>query len=712
VRVFLSYHTPDEKAAKALKLAIEAADDSIGVFFAPYNLKLGAYWLPVLGEAIAEAQAFLILLGKQLGEWQKLEYYEAIDRKAKQQDADRSFPLVPVKISDRAPNLPFLSQLHWIEASEPTAIEALAKIVSALKGVSSDAVAEPWRTINPYRGLEALREEDAEFIFGRDNKTAEILQTIATRKGRLSVLVGNSGVGKSSIVQAGVIGSLKRQRWPGDGAGAWPRELSDSRAWSYLTMRPGERPLQALASAFTSLWFEDPTDPTRFQRTDEWEARLQDKGRLSELLDATAARFRQLGIEPPPRVFLYVDQGEELYSRALKEGARRFSKVLSDVLTDERLVAMMSQRADHYGNLQANEFLFPVAERIDVPPLMAHDLDLVLREPARRLGVVFESDALVEHIVNSVRDQSGALPLLADVMTEIWQRMQERGDRVLRVTDQQDLIQIGNALARRADSFLRQYASEQDTVRDLFTLKLVSLHGEGEPLRRRALRSECSDREWRLVEALAEPSWRILVTSESDGIATAEVAHEVILTKWETLRRWLIEERDFLIWKGNVERSVKEWRAAPFYLKRDALLSGNALFEARRWIKRKGVYLARDMRRFVKKSLRRRRPALLLGIMGGITVVLFIVSTFLFHPYIERYNELIRTNPDEAQKLWTAPEYFWSVAFFSAMMISVLVMILVFCLVVLKWFIYAALRFWRERSPLGTRRKGTADAHG
>ncbi len=702
MRVFLSYHTPDEKAAKALKLAIEAADSDIGVFFAPYNLKLGAYWLPVLGEAIAEAQAFLILLGKQLGEWQKLEYYEAIDRKAKERDADGSFPLVPVKISDRVPNLPFLSQLHWIEATEPTAIEPLAKIVSALRGVSSDAVAEPWRTINPYRGLEALREEDAEFFFGRDNKTAEILHTIATRKGRLSVLVGNSGVGKSSIVQAGVIGSLKRQRWPGDGAVAWPRELGDSRGWSYLTMRPGERSLRALASAFTSLWFEDPTDPTRLQRTDEWEARLQDKGRLSELLDATAARFRQLGIEPPPRVFLYVDQGEELYSRAPKEGARRFSKILSDALTDERLVAMMSQRADHYGNLQANEFLFPVADRIDVPPLMAPDLALVLREPARRLGVAFESDALVEHIVNSARDQPGALPLLADVMTEIWKRMQERGDRVLRVTDQQDLVQIGNALARRADSFLRQYASEQDTVRDLFTLKLVSLHGEGEPLRRRALRSECSDREWRLVEALAEPNWRILVTSERDGVPTVEVAHEVILTKWETLRRWLIEERDFLIWKGNVERSLKEWRAAPFYLKRDALLSGNALFEARRWIKRKGVYLARDMRRFVKKSLRRRRPALLLGIMGGITVVLFIISTILFHPFIERYNELIRTNPEEAQKLWTAPEYFWSVAFFSAMMISVLVMILVFCLGVLKWFIYAALRRWRERPGSST----------
>ena len=148
---------------------------------------------------------------------------------------------------------------------------------------------------------------------------------MATKKGRLCALIGNSGVGKSSLVQAGVIGSLKRQRWPGDAGLVWPHDLGNSRAWSYLTMKPGEQPLRALAGAFTSLWFEDPTDPTRLQRTDEWEARLKEKGRLSELIDATEARFRQMNIEPPRRILLYVDQGEELYSRASKEDARRFS---------------------------------------------------------------------------------------------------------------------------------------------------------------------------------------------------------------------------------------------------------------------------------------------------------------------------------------------------------------------------------------------------
>ena len=59
-----------------------------------------------------------------------------------------------------------------------------------------------------------------------------------------------------------------------------------------------------------------------------------------------------------------------------------------------------------------------------------------------------------------------------------------------------------------------------------------------------------------------------------------------------------------------MERASQEWRKAPFYFKRDALLSGEPLFQAKRWIATKQGYLQRDVNRFVKKSLRRKRPAI------------------------------------------------------------------------------------------------------
>ena len=112
-------------------------------------------------------------------------------------------------------------------------------------------------------------------------------------------------------------------------------------------MKPGDDPVGALVSAFASLWFSDATDPERFDRRDKWIERFKkDKGHLSDLVEATDARFKnELGLVPPPRIFFYIDQGEELYARAPKDAIKRFSEVLAEGLRDPRLVVMTSQRS-------------------------------------------------------------------------------------------------------------------------------------------------------------------------------------------------------------------------------------------------------------------------------------------------------------------------------------------------------------------------------
>ena len=463
MRVFLSYHTPDRALALGLKSAIEAALPGADVFVDQTHLRYGHLWQPALFDAITKAQAFVVLVSNRLGDWQKVEYYEARDRKAK----DDGFVLLPVIIADRAKgpaaNLPGLAQLHWIESTEPAAPEPLAKIVAALQSRELPKPPEPWRAINPYRGLVALEEQDADFFFGRDRETGDIISRMIAAPGRFIALVGNSGVGKSSLVQAGVIGALKRQRWPG-GQRAWPETLKDSRAWAYLAMKPGEDPIGALMSEFAALWFPDATDPKRVDRRNEWAERLRHgKARLADLIEATDAHFRnELSLAPPPRIFLYIDQGEELYARSPPAERKRFSEIIADGLarSPQRLIVMTSQRADYYGELQANAALFKLAEKIDVPPLDADNLALVLREPARVLGVGFESDDLISHIVKSAEDQPGALPLLADLFTDLWERMRERGDGTLRVSDRREIIQVGAALSKRADQFLEKHPGQ------------------------------------------------------------------------------------------------------------------------------------------------------------------------------------------------------------------------------------------------------------
>ena len=79
-RWFLSYHSPDQALAEQLKVAIERKDAEARVFFAPSGLRAGGFWSRALAEEIAQADAFILLVGARgVGDWQELEYDEALN---------------------------------------------------------------------------------------------------------------------------------------------------------------------------------------------------------------------------------------------------------------------------------------------------------------------------------------------------------------------------------------------------------------------------------------------------------------------------------------------------------------------------------------------------------------------------------------------------------------------------------------------------------
>jgi hypothetical protein len=151
---------------------------------------------------------------------------------------------------------------------------------------------------------------------------------------------------------------------------------------------------------------------------------------------------------PPVHYLLYIDQGEELYTRTSEADRLRFSQLLAKALQDvgDRLSVMTSLRADYYGAFQANEHLFPLSLKIDVAPLSQAQLTRVLEQPAQALRARFENPGIVRHIVQSTGRQVDVLPLLADLLRDLWQRMRKRGDGVLRISDHPEIIQVGAAL--------------------------------------------------------------------------------------------------------------------------------------------------------------------------------------------------------------------------------------------------------------------------
>jgi formylglycine-generating enzyme required for sulfatase activity len=632
-RWFLSYNSRDAGLVQRLEAALRRSNREADVIFTPTSVRAGGWWLPELAKGIAEASGFVLLVGEHgLVSWQAFEYYEAMDRRAK----DQHFPIILVLLEGQpAPGLSFLRSLPWIVSPDPTSEKAIAQLADAAAG-GGHFLGELWRYTAPYRGLEALDEKDSDYFFGRERETAEVIQVLADDPGKLPVLLGNSGVGKTSVAQAGALATLMRESWPENATAArpWPVSLSNSRHWCLLKLRPGTRPVQALVESFARVWQLDATGlMTRVAELTE--ALVEGRAALSDLIAATDHRLEEIPARTRPPVYLvYVDQGEELYVRAEEPQRRRFTEIVAEGLRDVRFRAFMSMRSDFLGQLQHDQPLFSVYRPIDVPPMREAELRQVVSRPAELLGARFESDRVPAYIAQRAADESskdaGTLPLLSYLLDDMWKSKDPSWDGVLRLPA--PAIELGQVLVDRASVFLVEHPGAEDALRRIFTLKLATVREDGEPMRRRALRSEFSEDEWRLVTELADHPNRLLVTATPDaGEAYAEVAHEAIFSRWDRLRQWIAAEREFLAWRSRLETARRAWATAPDRLKVEALLMGAALVQAQNWLGKRAVDLPTQDRQFIQLSIARQRRArrmrtvttalliwILLGLVGWI----------------------------------------------------------------------------------------------
>ena len=429
-------------------------------------------------------------------------------------------------------------------------------------------------------------------------------------RGKAIALIGNSGVGKSSLAQAGIVAALKRQQWPaGD---AWPAALAESRSWLPLTIRPENKPLKALALTFTRLLHERSSDQD--EDAEGWVRRFRDGAGFSDLIRAVKDYLGQKLAGDSPRAFLlYIDQGEELYASREREGkldtaakrdAEAFSRVIAEAAVRGDCRVLFSRRSDYYGSLQEDEALFAVTRRVDVPPMPVDALCQAIERPATALGVRFEPPAMPGYLAGATAREAGALPLLAYLLSDMWREMQAREDGLMRFSERPEIFDVSAALRERAERYLAQNKPREGDLKRLFTLRLAQVPRLGDVIKRRARRAECSAGEWAIAEELAGEEWRLVALEGAGGPVTAEVAHEQILRKWPTLEGWLTELRDFLTWKAELEAARAAYDETTAVEKPGALLSGRRLLVARNWLASHGEDLALEDRSFVEASIK------------------------------------------------------------------------------------------------------------
>jgi basic membrane lipoprotein Med (substrate-binding protein (PBP1-ABC) superfamily)/DNA-binding SARP family transcriptional activator len=407
---------------------------------------------------------------------------------------------------------------------------------------------------NPYLGLRAFREADHARFFGQDQLVDRLVARVVGAEG-FTALVGASGSGKSSAVQAGLVPRLRRDH---------PHVL-------VAQMQPGSQPYGGLEAALAQLPGVDPRTLGH---------------RLASGTDGLLACASRVLREGSSRLLLIVDQFEELFTMVEGTETARFLASLAHAAHDPdgRVHVLVTLRADFYDRPLADPGIGQLfADNVvSVVALGPDQLEAAATLPARQLDITVES-RLVGRLIADVAGQPNALPLFQYALTELFD---SRDGSVLDLATYERIGGVRKAVARRAESLYGQLdPAEQETARQLF-LRISTVSGDIVG-RRRVPASELVSLDVDLIalraaiDAFARYRLLALDRDPATGSPTVEVAHEALLAEWHRLRDWIDQHRDDLAKQASFFVAVNEWEASgrdPGYL-----LTGTRLESYERW---------------------------------------------------------------------------------------------------------------------------------
>ncbi|WP_328872561.1 hypothetical protein OHT76_22025 [Streptomyces sp. NBC_00287] len=486
--------------------------------------------------------------------------------------------------------------------------------------VASEEAEEPPPAVSvcPYRGLASYRQQDARWFFGRERSTAALVDQLraAERTGGLLMLVGASGAGKSSLLNAGLVTAVQ------NGALGEARDV--------LQLVPGADPLAELSGRIPELAGAAPgvSRETSTPAPEHEPGSPEFAAAVREAITAFSDR----------RPVLIVDQFEEAFTLCADERDRHtFIQILHAASSPAAdggpapALVVLGIRADFYEQCLGYPELADALQHrhMVLGPLTGTELREAVTGPAKAVGLELEP-GLAELIIREVSadgprgaHDAGVLPLLSHALLATWQR---RKSGRLTLAGYRAAGGIQGAVAATAERAWSGLDPAARTAARLLLLRLVRLGEDTQATRRRGTRrqlaAESTDpgKTEESLEALVQAR---LVTLDAE---TVEITHEALLHAWPRLREWIDEDRGGNLLRQRLEEDGRSWEDS--HRDSSLLYRGSRLEQAHSWAKSAGdTFLTRSAVEFLAASVRLRRRTLWIS-RGAVSalVVLALVA--------------------------------------------------------------------------------------
>ncbi|WP_437615784.1 nSTAND1 domain-containing NTPase [Sorangium sp. So ce834] len=464
---------------------------------------------------------------------------------------------------------------------------------------------------SPFAGLSSFQEADADRFFGRAQDLAGVVARLRSQP--LLAIAGASGVGKSSLVRAGVIPALKRS---GEG-------------WEALVLRPGREPLAALAELLGSPAVTLSTDVQALAVDSGAGTRAALVERLRGEPGLLGAALRGWAARAQRRLLLFIDQFEELVTLGAPADERAaFLACLEGIADDASspLRVVLSVRSDFLERMAEHEHFMAAMTRglVFLRPMGREGLREALVKPVEAARYEIEDPAMVEGILEALASTRGALPLLQFTAARLWE-MRDRGRRLLTRVSYEAIGGVAGALASHADTLLAGMSERQAKLARAVLERLVT------PERTRAVASlgelcelpgDPGEIE-RVVGQLADGRLVAIEKGSDRAGSTVELVHESLIERWPTLKRWLDESQEDAAFLDRLRAAARLWDASGRAA--DTLWRGNVAKEARGFRERYRGALPERERLFLEAVLRladetrRRRRRLVSGTIAALS---------------------------------------------------------------------------------------------